>query len=36
VVARGTFGNVNAILAVPADGPGRPTRGQRGTLAAGH
>ncbi len=36
VVARGTFGNVNAILAVPGGWAGAADTRQRGTLAAGH
>ncbi len=36
VVARGTFGNVNAILAVPGGWAGAADSRQRGTLAAGH
>lgn len=36
VVPRGTFGNVNAILAVPGGWSGAADTRQRGTLAAGH
>lgn len=36
IAARGTFGNVNAILAVPGGWAGAADTRQRGTLAAGH
>lgn len=36
IVPRGTFGNVNAIVAVPGGWAGAADTRQRGTLAAGH